>query len=392
MRLRGDERRGRIEVTYASTDELNRLAAAIPGSTSLSLRERIVVAMSGEWIPPSPPPCSSSRATTSWASRFACGPGRTLPNPRGAWNLLWNRGHRRCAPGGANPGHPHYVLDTEREFDRTVVDQFVDEYRHGRTPVPCLACNTELKFGSLLRRAGAWDAAAVATGHYARVTRDAASGRYLLWKGRDERKDQSDFLWPLSQAQPAARFPVGELTKDEVRAQARQLGLATADKPESQEIYFIPDDDYRGFLRRRDPDMFVPGAIVDRQASLSATPASLTSPWARRRGWGWRRAGACTSWTSMSGRIPSRSAQPPISSRAASVARAVNFIAGAPPIEPLPIQARIRHRHTPAAATVQALEGARAEVVFDEPQRAVTPGQSVVFYRDDPVGGGVITR
>jgi tRNA-specific 2-thiouridylase len=292
-------------------------------------------------------------------------------------------------------GIPHYVLDTEREFDRTVVDQFVDEYRHGRTPVPCLACNTELKFGSLLRRAGAWDAAAVATGHYARVTRDAASERYLLWKGRDERKDQSDFLWPLSQTQlAAARFPVGELTKDEVRAQARRLGLATADKPESQEICFIPDDDYRGFLRRRDPDMFVPGAIVDRQgASLGrhAGLANFTVGQKRGLGLATGRRLYVLDLDVGTNTVTVGSAADLEQSRL--VARAVNFIAGAPPIEPVPIQARIRHRHTPAAATVRALEGSRAEVVFDEPQRAVAPGQSVVFYRGDlVVGGGVITR
>jgi tRNA-uridine 2-sulfurtransferase len=286
-------------------------------------------------------------------------------------------------------GIPHYVLDTEREFDRTVVDQFVDEYRHGRTPVPCLACNTELKFGSLLRRAGAWDAAALATGHYACVTRDAASGRYLLWKGRDERKDQSDFLWPLSQTQlAAARFPVGELTKDEVRAQARRLGLATADKPESQEICFIPDDDYRGFLRRRDP------AIVDRQgASLGrhAGLANFTVGQKRGLGLATGRRLYVLDLDVGTNTVTVGSAADLEQSRL--VARAVNFIAGAPPIEPVPIQARIRHRHTPAAATVRALEGSRAEVVFDEPQRAVAPGQSVVFYRGDlVVGGGVITR
>jgi tRNA-specific 2-thiouridylase len=292
-------------------------------------------------------------------------------------------------------GIPHYVLDTEREFDRTVIDPFVAAYRQGRTPVPCLSCNTELKFGSLLRRAEAWEAAAVATGHYARVSRDVASGRYLLWKGRDERKDQSDFLWPLSQAQlAAARFPVGELTKDEVRACARRLGLATADKPESQEICFIPDDDYRGFLRRREPEMFVPGAIVDRQGTSVGHHAGLANfTVGQKRGLGLatgRRlyvldldAATNTVTVGEAAELEQR----------CLVAGSVNFIAGAPPVEPLRIQARIRHRHTPAAASVRALAPARAEVVFDEPQRAVTPGQSVVFYQDDlVVGGGVIAR
>src|SRR5215510_11884391 len=161
-------------------------------------------------------------------------------------------------------GIPYYLLNSAEEFERTVIQDFAREYAAGRTPVPCTVCNRDLKFGSLLTRARAWDATAVATGHYARITRDAASGRYLLWRGADARKDQSDFLWPLTQAQlAAARFPVGDRTKEAVRDKARTLGLETADKPESQEICFIPDDDYRGFLRRRIPHAFRPGPIVD---------------------------------------------------------------------------------------------------------------------------------
>src|SRR6266851_2537923 len=161
-------------------------------------------------------------------------------------------------------GIPYYLLNSEAEFDRTVIDDFAREYEAGRTPVPCTVCNRDVKFGSLLARARAWDAAAVATGHYARITRDAATGRQLLWRGADGQKDQSDFLWPLSQSQlGAARFPVGGLSKPVVRERARRLGLVTADKPESQEICFIPDNDYRGFLRRRDASVFRPGRIVD---------------------------------------------------------------------------------------------------------------------------------
>ncbi len=164
---------------------------------------------------------------------------------------------------------PYYLLNSEREFERAVIEPFAREYAAGRTPVPCVACNREVKFGSLAQRARAWDAAAVATGHYARITRDPDSRRFLLWRGRDARKDQSDFLWPLTQAQlAAARFPVGDLTKDAVREKARALGLVTAEKPESQEICFIPDDDYRGFLRRRVPEAFVPGPILDGQGTV----------------------------------------------------------------------------------------------------------------------------
>ena len=162
-------------------------------------------------------------------------------------------------------GIPYYLLNTEREFDRAVVDNFASEYQAGRTPVPCVVCNRDVKFGLLLMRARAWEAAAVATGHYARLGQDPETGRHLLLQGRDRRKDQSDFLWPLTQPQlAAANFPLGDLTKVEVRAKARALGLPVADKPESMEICFIPDDDYRGFLQRRIPGAFRPGPMVDR--------------------------------------------------------------------------------------------------------------------------------
>lgn len=290
-------------------------------------------------------------------------------------------------------GIPHYVLDTEAEFSSTVIDRFVAEYRAGRTPVPCLACNSELKFGSLLRRARAWDAVAVATGHYARVTRDPDSGRWLLWRGRDTRKDQSDFLWTLTQAQlAAARFPVGDLTKDEVRAHARRLGLVTADKPESQEICFVPDGDYRAFLRERAPGAFRPGAVVSadgRPLGRHAGVVNFTVGQRRGLGLATGRALYVLALDADTDRVVVGSEEALWRRRLR--ARAVNFIAVDPPAEPLRVQARIRHNHVPAPATVQARPGGEAEVVFDEPQRAITPGQSVVFYQGHLViGGGVI--
>jgi tRNA-specific 2-thiouridylase len=292
-------------------------------------------------------------------------------------------------------GIPHYVLDAEDEFDRTVVARFVEEYALGRTPVPCLVCNKDLKFGSLLRRALAWDAAAVATGHYARVTRDPTSGRYLLWRGRDARKDQSDFLWPLTQAQlAAARFPVGDLTKDEVRARARRLGLVTADKPESQELCFVADGDYRGFLRRRRPSAFRPGPIVDRAGSRLGTHGGLAAYTVGQK----KGLGLATGRPLYVLDLDPASNTVTVGeaadlARRSLVAHDVNFIACDPPREALRVEAKIRHSHVPAPATVRALDGRRAEVVFDEPQRAVAPGQSVVWYRGDlVVGGGVIGR
>ena len=292
-------------------------------------------------------------------------------------------------------GIRYYLLSMEEEFDQKVIGRFIAEYAAGRTPVPCVSCNSNLKFGSLLGRARAWDAVAVATGHYARVERDGATGRYLLLRAKDTRKDQTDFLWPLTQAQlAAARFPVGDLTKEAVREYARRLGLVTAEKPESQEICFVPDDDYRGFLRRRAPELFRPGAIVDQRGSALGTHDGIADyTVGQRRG-----------LRVATGRPlyvvdldPERNTvsvgEAADLERGRLEAGAVNFIACEPPKAALRVEAKIRHSHQPAAATVRALAGNRAEVIFDAPQRAVSPGQSVVFYSGDVViGGGVITR
>jgi tRNA-specific 2-thiouridylase len=288
-------------------------------------------------------------------------------------------------------GIPYYLLNMTDEFDRAVIAPFTESYRGGRTPVPCVACNTDLKFGSLLARAQAWDAAAVATGHYARVAQE--SGRWVLRRARDLRKDQSDFLWPLTQAQlAAARFPVGELTKAEVREHARRLGLPTADKPESQEICFVPGGDYRRFLEAREPAVFRPGAIVDRDGRALGRHGGVAGfTIGQRKGLGL--AGSRPLYVidldAQTNRVTVGDAADLERDRL-EVSRA-HFIAGEAPPEPLRVTAKIRHNHEPAAATVRVLGPGRAEVVFDMPQRAITPGQSCVWYCDDVVvGGGVI--
>ena len=292
-------------------------------------------------------------------------------------------------------GIPYYLLNSEEAFGGAVINRFVEEYRAGRTPVPCVACNRDLKFGSLLKRALAWDATAVATGHYARITQDAGTGRRLLHKGADPRKDQSDFLWPLTQAQlAAARFPVGHLMKDDVRAHARRLGLVTAEKPESQEICFIPDDDYRGFLQRRDPGVFRPGRIVDTRGNDRGGHAGIANfTIGQRRGLGVTAPSALYVIDLDPATDTVTVGAPTDLERDRLTATDVNFIAVDPPAAPLRVHARIRHNHEPAAATVRAADDGTAEVVFDEPQRAITPGQSVVWYQGDAViGGGVIAR
>jgi len=296
-------------------------------------------------------------------------------------------------------GIPHYLLNSEREFDETVIASFTREYAAGNTPVPCVVCNQKVKFGSLLQRARAWDAAAVATGHYARVTRDPCSGRYLLWRGRDLHKDQSYFLWPLTQDQlMAARFPVGDLAKASVRDKARELGLVTADKPESQEICFVPDGDYRSFLRPRIPEAFRPGPIVDSEGSLLGEHEGIASyTVGQRRGLGLSRARALY----VMALDPERNAV--VVGDAKEVgkdtmwAEHVNLIAVDRLEGPQTVSVKIRHGHTPAPATIRGIAGpsgeSLVEVRFEQPQRGIAPGQSAVFYQDDLVlGGGVITR
>ncbi|HEY7435942.1 MAG TPA: tRNA 2-thiouridine(34) synthase MnmA [Methylomirabilota bacterium] len=292
-------------------------------------------------------------------------------------------------------GIPYYLLNSEREFERAVIDPFVRAYAAGRTPVPCVACNREVKFGSLAERARAWDAVAVATGHYARITRDHRTQRWLLWRGRDARKDQSDFLWPLAQAQlAAARFPVGDLSKDAVREKARGLGLVTADKPESQEICFIPDDDYRGFLRRRVPEAFAPGPIVDGQGTVLGRHQGLANYTVGQR----RRLGVTSPRPLyVTALDAARNAVVVGEAEDGGVeelrAEQVNFISVPALTGPLAVAAKIRHTHEPAAATIEPLEDGHVLVRFEQAQRAPAPGQSVVFYQGDlVVGGGVIAR
>jgi tRNA-specific 2-thiouridylase len=289
-------------------------------------------------------------------------------------------------------GIPYYLLNSEAEFERTVIDDFAREYESGRTPVPCTVCNRDVKFGSLLARARAWDAVAVATGHYARITQDPVSGRFLLWRGVDAQKDQSDFLWPLSQSQlGAARFPIGELTKAEVRERARAGGFVTADKPESQEICFIPDNDYRGFLRRRIPQAFKRGPIVDSGGRVLGEHEGLAAYTVGQR----RGLGLSTGRTLYVTHLdPGRNTVVVGDAREVEVdtlaAEQVNWISIERLEGPLEVLAQIRHRHTAARATIRPL-GQGVEVRFDVPQWAPAPGQSVVFYRDDlVVGGGVI--
>ena len=294
-------------------------------------------------------------------------------------------------------GIPHYILNFERQFQDTVISNFVREYASGRTPLPCAHCNSDLKFATLLDRARGFGADRVATGHYARVER--AGDRWLLRRSADPDKDQSYFLFSLTQDQRGrAALPVGSRTKVAVRAQARRLGLRVADKPDSQEICFVPDGDYASFVARQNPAVARGGTVVDTRGQVLASHAGV-----HRFTVGQRKGLGISSLPrrSLGGggeplyvlKIEAESGQVTVGSRAALdrttlTASNVNWISMDSPSGWLTVSAQIRHRHRAAAGRVRALEVGRAEFVFDTPQPAITPGQAVVFYDGEVVVGG----
>lgn len=298
-------------------------------------------------------------------------------------------------------GFPFYVLNLEREFERDVVQPFVTSYLKGETPIPCVSCNSRLKFASLDRLAASLGCEKVATGHYARVTFDAVTKQYKLLRGRNEQKDQSYFLWELSQSQLSrAMFPLGEMSKPEARDAARQHRLAVAEKKESQEICFVPDGDYAGFIDRyleaeHETDR-LPGSgeIVDSSGRVVGKHGGVHRyTIGQRRGIGIanERPLYVISLDAAANRVTVGGQEELMSSD--FTAAGVNWIASVDPTEPVRAEVRVRYRHTAATATISPLAEHRAQVVFDEPQRAITPGQATVFYRgDEVVGGGWIVR
>jgi tRNA-specific 2-thiouridylase len=310
-------------------------------------------------------------------------------------------------------GIPFYVINLEEDFENNVVAPFIDAYLSGNTPSPCVACNSHLKFAKLVELAEAAGAERIATGHYARVEYDTVRGRYLLRKGLDGRKDQSYFLFELTQEQLSrAVFPLGSLTKPEVREIARVHDLPVAEKGESQEICFVPDGDYARFienyLRESDPKLLSEQKLYTLRARKTAGPGDIITRTGQVLGRhngihnytiGQRR-GLGIAWSEplfVVGIDPelnrvivgTKDELPGMS----FIAGRTNWIACDYPTGPFETAARIRYRHRESPAIVTPLGDGRVRVDFQEPQRAITPGQAVVFYDGDiVVGGGWIER
>jgi tRNA-uridine 2-sulfurtransferase len=286
---------------------------------------------------------------------------------------------------------PHYILNFEKQFNEHVVSNFVGEYASGRTPLPCAHCNSDLKFTALLERAHGFGADAVATGHYARVER-SPHGTFQLKRGVDASKDQSYFLFSLTQDQLGrAIFPVGDRAKDAVREYAHQRGLPVAAKPDSQEICFIPDHDYASFVATHSSDALRKGDVVDEDGHVLARHDGIHRfTIGQRKGLGLR--GSATGAPMYVIALKPDDSQVVVGPKASLerttlTASGVNWIEGAPE-GPVRAAAQIRHRHPAAPAIVRSVGDRRAEVVFDAPQIAITPGQAVVFYDGDAVLGG----
>lgn len=292
-------------------------------------------------------------------------------------------------------GIPFYLIDEADQFQQQVIRYFADEYKAGRTPNPCVMCNQHLKFGTLITRARQLGGEFIATGHYARLEKDRQTGRTLLKRGRDSRKDQSYFLFSLRQEQLArSLFPLGELSKDGTRQVARETHLKTADKEESMEICFVPDKDYGRFLTASKLVAEHPGEIVDLHGRVLGRHRGVEFfTIGQRKGLGLSSAQPLYVIDLDAERNRVVVGDEVALERDEFCVERCNWIPFDAPPASLEVTAKIRYNHAGAAATVLPMPDQRARVKLHAPQRAVTPGQACVLYQEDlVVGGGWITR
>jgi tRNA-uridine 2-sulfurtransferase len=290
---------------------------------------------------------------------------------------------------------PHYVVNFEEQFEKRVVRPFVDQYLAGRTPIACTNCNSDVKFEPLLRMVRQIGAERLATGHYARIRKNQQTGRWELLRARDDSKDQSYFLWGLTQEQLSrSEFPLGELTKEEVRGVARRVSLPVADKPESMELCFVPNGNYVQFIEAYSRERGAPlpdggGEIINEEGVVVGRHSGVHQfTIGQRKGLGF--AAGKPLYVLSIDRENNRVVVGDDESLRTTTCEVenINWIALADPSEPVRAAVKIRHKHVPADARVEPLDGGRARVVFDAPQRAITSGQGAVFYDDDRVLGG----
>ena len=292
-------------------------------------------------------------------------------------------------------GISHRIIDFREIFAKQIISEFCLQYSLGRTPNPCVNCNRMIKFGALLEKAKDSGADTMATGHYAVIEKPAAGGRYLLRKGIDHTRDQSYFLYKLTQPQLAsAIFPLGNLTKENVRKIALEMGLPSVTRKESREICFIPDDDYPRFLYEHITAATPAGQITDKLGNVLGTHNGIINYTIGQR----KGLGISSPQPLYVVEIDSKNNTVIVGSKKDVYASeftvtGLNWIALETATKPLTLKVRIRYLHTEADAVISPVEGDKVNVQFVEPQMAITPGQAAVFYDDDiVVGGGTIER